>query len=164
MEEAHLTSLGDPVDSDSDVSSSFDIHSSDEVASSIDETQNELIRLSTYLNIESEHENDNNDNFQWPSPPQSFSSPSASDVEESTHSNQTPLRSESTIDSAEHRKSAKRKRRQWTVKEKLDIIFSFEECKNKRQTAKKEGCTSAQLRNWVKNKDDLLKIYRRKKG
>ena len=35
---------------------------------------------------------------------------------------------------------------------KLDVISSFDESKNRRQTAKKEGCTSVQLRNWIKKK------------
>lgn len=164
MDEVHLASLGDLSESDSDSSDSFEIHSSDEVASSVDETQNELVRLSTRLNIESEHDNDNHENCQWLSQRQSSSSPSTSDVEELTNLDPVPLHAESSTNSTEQRKSTKRKRRQWTVKEKLDIIFSFEESKNKRQTAKKEGCTSAQLRNWIKNKDDLLSIYRKKKG
>jgi hypothetical protein len=64
MEEIHLTLLGDLSESDSDVSDSFETRSSDEVALPVDENRNKLVRLSTYLNIESEHENDNNKNCQ----------------------------------------------------------------------------------------------------
>ena len=72
-------------------------------------------------------------------------------------------RSESNA-SASDGKGAKRKRRQWTVKEKLEIIASFEKCKNKRQTANKENCTPAQLRKWIKEKDKLVNLHRSKKG
>ena len=105
MEEAHLTSLVDLSGSDSDASDSFKIHSSDDVASSVDETQNELVRLSTRLNIESEYDIDNNENYQWLSQRQSSSSPSTSDVEELTDLDQVPLHVESSINSTEQRKS-----------------------------------------------------------
>lgn len=69
--ELHLESLYDDSRSDPDVSfGGSNVDSSIEIASSIDETQNELVRLSTYLQIESESENDvENDNYQWPTPP-----------------------------------------------------------------------------------------------
>ena len=50
------------------------------------------------------------------------------------------------------------------MKEKLEIIASFEKCENKRQTANKENCTPAQLRKWIKEKDKLVNLHRSKKG
>ena len=69
MEEVHLESFGCTFDSDSEVSDDFDVYSSDEVTSSVDETQNELIRLSTHLNIGFEDDEDSNEHYRWPSPP-----------------------------------------------------------------------------------------------
>ena len=53
----------------------------------------------------------------------SSSSPSTSDVEELTDLDQVPLHAESSINSTQQRKSTKRQRRQWKVKEKLDMII-----------------------------------------
>jgi hypothetical protein len=64
------SSLCDLFQSDSDVPDSFDIYSSDGVSSFVDETQNESVRLLTHLDIEAEHENDNNENYRRPSLPQ----------------------------------------------------------------------------------------------
>jgi transposase-like protein len=45
----------------------------------------------------------------------------------------------------------KRKRRQWSVKEKLYTIQLFEKNQNKHKTSNITGCTRAQLRNWNEN-------------
>ena len=57
----------------------------------------------------------------------------------------------------------KHKRRQWSIKEKLDAVGLYEKNQSKCKTAYAKGCTPAQLRNWIKNKDDLLKMYKNKK-
>ena len=58
----------------------------------------------------------------------------------------------------------KRKRRQWTVNEKLNAIAFFEKNNNKRQTANDVGCATKQLRLWIQNKDKLLKLTSQKKS
>jgi hypothetical protein len=58
----------------------------------------------------------------------------------------------------------KRKRRQWSVKEKLYAIQLFEKNQSKHKTSNITGCTRAQLRNWILNKEDLFGIYKHKKG
>lgn len=58
----------------------------------------------------------------------------------------------------------KRKRRQWTVNEKLNANTCFEKNNSKRQTAEDIGCATKQLRMWIQNKDKLLKLASQKKG
>ena len=157
MEEQHLQSLLVDSKSDSDVSICFDSDSDVEITSSIDDSDHELVSLSTYLRIESEDEDD-----QWANPPSPLSSLS-SDVEESNDSQQVNKCQESITD-LDGGKCSKHKRRRWIVKEKLDIIASYGANKNKRQTANKEGCTTAQLRKWIKDKDKLMNIHRKKNG
>ncbi|CAF4950621.1 unnamed protein product, partial [Rotaria socialis] len=65
--------------------------SSVEVTSSIDECENELVRLSTYLQLESDCENDDDQAFEWPEPPPSLISPDSSDIEELCDSQQVIL-------------------------------------------------------------------------
>ncbi|CAF1448613.1 unnamed protein product [Rotaria sordida] len=63
-EEQHLASLSDdegPSFDDDDNSSDSD--SNVEVTSTIDESENELVRLSTYLQLESQFDNDDDQNF-----------------------------------------------------------------------------------------------------
>ena len=61
-------------------------------------------------------------------------------------------------------KSSKRKRRQWSVEEKLEVLTTFKSNKNKHQTAAQHGCTRAQLRNWLANEVKLINISKEKKG
>ena len=58
MGSGRCESFDDLFDSDSEVSDSFDMHSSDEVISTVDEAENELVQLSTHLNIDLEHDRD----------------------------------------------------------------------------------------------------------
>ena len=60
-------------------------------------------------------------------------------------------------------KSSKRKRRQWSVEEKLEVLTTFKSNKNKHQTAAQHGCTRAQLRNWLANEVKLINISKEKK-
>ncbi|CAM4943318.1 unnamed protein product [Rotaria socialis] len=62
-----------------------------EVTSSIDECENELVRLSTYLQLESDYENDDDQAIEWPEPPPSLISPDSSDIEELCDSQQVIL-------------------------------------------------------------------------
>jgi hypothetical protein len=148
----------------SDSCDSPDGDSSVEITSMLDECENELIRLSTYLQLETEDEDDDEQNFEWPDPPPSLLSSSSSDIEELNGFQQVMVSTTPTINVNTGDKSMKRKRRQWTVKEKLGIVRSFDKTQSKRETSKKEGCTASQLRNWIKNKENLLKMYKEKKG
>ena len=168
MEEQHLEPLLGDKGSDSDSHDSSDDDSSVEITSTIDEDENELVHLSTYLHLNSEDENDNEQSFEWPDPPSSLSSSSSDDIEELNNTQEvmvvsaTSNTSAATVNIKEN--SMKRKRRQWTIKEKLDAIALFDKNQSKRKTAKKKGCTTAQLRNWIENKEDLFKMYKKKKG
>lgn len=62
-----------------------------------------------------------------------------------------------------NKQTIKRKRRQWSVSEKLDAIAVFKINQNKRETARDKGCTTAQLRKWLKNEEELFKISKEKK-
>lgn len=72
MEEEHLK----PLCSDDSVI---------EITSTIDENENELVLSSTYLQLESEDEQDDHENLEWPDPPSSLSS-NSSDGEEVNNS------------------------------------------------------------------------------
>jgi hypothetical protein len=163
MEEQHLAPLCSDEDSSFDNYNSSDDDSSVEITSTIDECENELVRLSTYLQLESEDDNDDDQTFEWPAPPPSLLFSSSSD-DELNDSQPIVLSTTSNANVDIQEKSMKRKRRQWTVKEKLDAIALFDKNQSKRETAKKEGCTTAQLRNWIKNKENLFKMYKKKKG
>ena len=84
MEEEHLESLLGGTDLTSD---SLDDDSSVEINSMVDE-ENELVRLSTYLQLESEDEDNDEQSFESPDPPPSLLSSSSSDIEELSDSQQ----------------------------------------------------------------------------
>ncbi|CAF4384638.1 unnamed protein product, partial [Rotaria sp. Silwood2] len=151
MEEQHLASISDDEGSSFDDDNSSDGDSSVEVTSTIDECENELVRLSTYLQLESEFDNDDDQNFEWPEPPSTLHSSDSSDIEELRDSQQVLLSTTLVNNGDIQEQYTKRKRRQWTVKEKLDAVTLFEKNQSKRKTSKKTGCTPAQLRNWIKS-------------
>ena len=80
MNEQCLVFISDDEGSHSDSYSISNDTSIVEVSSTIDEYENELVHLSTYLHLESEFNDDNNgQDFEWselPSPLSSCSSPS----------------------------------------------------------------------------------------
>ena len=51
-----------------------------------------------------------------------------------------------------------KKKRQWSAREKLMIITYFEKGHSKRSTANKFGITPKQLREWLSNKEKLLRV------
>jgi hypothetical protein len=58
-------------------------------------------------------------------------------------------------------KPTKRKRHQWTVKEKLDAVALFDKNQSKRETAKKKrvyNYSVTQIHDWIKNKENLFKM------
>jgi len=160
----HLLLLGSDEDSCSDDDNSSDDDSSVEITSNPDECESELIRLSTYLQLESGADNDDDQTFEWPDPPSSLLSSCSSNDDQSNDSQQMLPPSTSNDNVHAQGNSTKRKRRQWTIKEKIDAVVLFEKNHNKRETAMKKGCTTAQLRNWIKNKENLFKMREQKKG
>ena len=81
MDEQYLVSISDGEDSHSDSYSISNSTSSVEVSSTIDEYENELVHLSTYLHLESEFNDDNNgQDFEWSKPPLPLSSCSSSSL------------------------------------------------------------------------------------
>jgi hypothetical protein len=165
MEEQHLEPLSYDEETTFDNCDSSDDDSSVEITSTIDESENELVRLSTYLQLESDDESDDQRNFEWPDPPSFLTCSSSSDVEEVNDTQQvmistTPIMN--TDDTQE--KSMKRKRRQWTIKEKLRAVALFDKIQSKHETAKREGCTRSQLRNWIENKENLINVCKKKRG
>ena len=53
---------------------------------------------------------------------------------------------------------SEKKKRQWSVREKLMIITYFEKGHSKRSTANKFGITPKQLHEWLSNKEKLLHV------
>ena len=51
-----------------------------------------------------------------------------------------------------------KKKRQWSAREKLMIIAYYERGHSKRETANKFLIEPKQLREWLKNKEKLLKV------
>lgn len=61
-------------------------------------------------------------------------------------------------------KNVKRKRRQWTIEKKLEVVRTFKLNQNKHQTASQHGCSRAQLRNWLEMEVKLINLSKEKKG
>ncbi|UZO06308.1 uncharacterized protein OCT59_026637 [Rhizophagus irregularis] len=57
---------------------------------------------------------------------------------------------------ARRAKISQKKRRQWSAREKLIVIAYYEQGHSKRSTADKFEIEPKQLRNWLKNKDQLM--------
>src|SRR5215475_441160 len=53
---------------------------------------------------------------------------------------------------------SQKKKRQWSAREKLMIISYYEQGHSKRATANKFEIEPKQLRDWLKNKDQLMKV------
>jgi hypothetical protein len=58
----------------------------------------------------------------------------------------------------------KRKRRQWSVVEKLKVLNAYESSNSKHRTAVEQGCTTAQIRQWEKKRGELIVLATIKKG
>ncbi|CAF1246010.1 unnamed protein product [Adineta steineri] len=164
MNEEHLAPLIDDVNLITSDCDSSDVDSSVEIVSNVDENENELIRLSTYLHLESSEEENNDQDSEWPAPPSPCNISNSSDIDEYDNS---PSASLPTASNNHHHIQAKRikgTRRSWSVKEKLTAVAAFEKNLSKRKTAKHHGCTTAQLRSWLKNKENLYATLQKKKG
>ncbi|CAF3235604.1 unnamed protein product, partial [Rotaria sp. Silwood2] len=62
------------------------------------------------------------------------------------------------------KKTLKRKRRQWSIVEKVNAINTFKSNGSKHRTAVEHGCITAQLQKWLKCENELLTIVKSKKG
>ncbi|CAF5186629.1 unnamed protein product, partial [Rotaria sp. Silwood1] len=93
---------------------------------SADEDSRFDVRLSTYLQLESEFDNDDDQAFEWPEPPPTLLASSSSDIEELADFQQVVLSTRSFNNGDAQEKSKKCKRRQWSILEKLDAIALFD--------------------------------------
>ena len=123
-----------------------------------------------HINSDDDEDSDQNDSSTQPVPLVNYSSSkSCSDDEnlsELSHKS-TSFNNTNIIDTTSSSTSIitnKRKRRQWILKEQLHAIACFDKNHNKQQTAKQVGCATKQLRTWINNKDELLKLSCQKKG
>lgn len=165
--EEHLAPLPRLPNHLSEDESDLDEDSCVEITSNVDETEIELMKWTDYLQINSSGDDDNSDDNDNDDDGSSlstnlvpYSSSESSDNESTTRSSQGPGASinHSPIT------TGKRKRRQWSVAEKLHAIAHFEKTNSKHQTAKYIGCATKQLRTWIKNKPNLIELSSRKKG
>lgn len=171
IEEYYPPLPGDVMHSFSDESNSDD-DSCVEVTSVVDENENELIEWTNYLRIDPDSDEDGDEDdpstqtkslVNYPSSESSSDNENSSQLSHqcasSNNDNITDISSSSTSNIIR-----KRKRRQWTVTEKLYAIARFEKNNSKHKTAKEIGCDTKQLRTWIKNKDELLKLSSKTKG
>lgn len=156
---------------DSDPSSSSD--SEVEVVSTHDAAEHELVQLGEYLHLGSDSDKDvdaedeeKENNYLS----HSLVSYSASDDSDDGISSMAMYRSpphavDSPItDSSRTASSVKLKRKQWSIREKLDAISTFEKNNSKYRTSKSHGCSPAQLRKWLAAKDQLRAVAKEKSG
>ena len=179
-QEIHLLPLNDTYKSveESDCSDSED---DVEVASTFDTEENDLIDMSAYLNIDSSEESDDNGDNPSTSAlalesassgcdsendenPAAGACVSASDMTvSSTLSPSTTLATNNAI-LTNTSVTPKRKRRQWSVAEKLRVLMAYESSKSKHRTAIEHGCTTAQIRKWERSKVEMTNLIKSKKG
>jgi hypothetical protein len=167
---AHLAPLPCFRTTEHDSSSSDD--SEVEVTSLFDPDEHELIQMSTYLHVHSDDDDTDEDGEEENNnrAPQGLVSYSNSDdstdefdrietrISPST-SNALPI-----LRSVLSTSSVKLKRRQWSVKEKLEALKTLEKNDNKYQTCKSHGCSPSQLRKWFSIKDGLQAVVKQKNG
>lgn len=155
----------------------YDSNSSDdsevEITSTIDPNEYELIQLSAYLRVNSDSgdsdesdgddkENNSTSNSLVPYP--SSDDPDNDFCPSDIHNSKSPNTPELLPQSKPITPSTKLKRRQWSIREKLQAISTFEKHNNKYQTCKDHGCSPSQLRKWIFIKDELQAVEKRKKG
>jgi hypothetical protein len=171
--EEHLAPLPAVVTNSLVDESSSDDDSCVEITSVVDENENELIKWTSYLQVNSDSDEDSDENYRstQPAPLVNYSSSESSSDDEnllqSSHQSASSSNNNTNIDITSSSTSTiikKRKRRQWIVHEKLGAIACFEKNNNKHQTAKDVGCATKQLRMWIQDKDKLLQLASQKKG
>ena len=168
--EEHLAALPCLTNHLNEDKSDLDEDSCIEITSNVDEMETELIKWTDYLQINSRNDDDDDNDDEVPIPSVNLvpysSSEESSDNENTTRLIQGTKNSIDSTASINHSPIAtqKRKRRQWSVAEKLHAIAYFEKTNSKHQTAKYMGCATKQLRMWTKNKPNLVELSSRKKG
>lgn len=150
-----------------DSSSSVEIDSDIEITSLPDDEENEVIRLGDCLRLTSDESEDD-------SPTSHRTANSISVNAQSSRNDETAdldcssERFSSTVFLQENEvgdvSSPKRKRRAWSVNEKLHAIETYERSSSKHFTAKAIGCTRFQLSQWIKKREDLRKLQASKRG
>ena len=144
-----------------------------EVTSLFDPDEHELIQLSTYLHVHSDdddtdedgEEEENNNQVSQRLVSYSNSDDSADEFDRietrisPSTSNASPI-----LRSVLTTSSVKLKRRQWSVKEKVQALQTLEKNGNKYQTCKSHGCSPSQLRKWFSIKDGLQAVVKQKNG
>ena len=162
---APLPSFGKNLDD-----STSDDDSEIEVTSVFDPEEHELIRMSEYLHVHSDEDDSDEEREQDQFSHRHLVCYSNSDdstdgfdstqtrVSPSAHTN--PLPSQSTSDPS----SFKMKRRQWSIREKVQAMATFEKNGNKYRTCKIHGCSASQLRKWLSVKSELQAILKQRKG
>ena len=179
-DETHLLPTSDTHKSIED----FDNSDSDddvEVVSNLDTQENELVDMSAYLRIGSSEESDDNNDHPLASTLVIGSTCSRSDSENEdnpidslggasdlvTVSSSLSLSPTLAVDDttvATASGTPKRKRRQWSVVEKLKVLNAYESSNSKHRTAVQQGCTTAQIRQWEKKRGELVVLATMKKG
>ena len=179
-DETHLLSIRETNKSIEDFDSS-DSDDDVEVVSNLDTQENELVDMSAYLRIGSSAESDDNHDDPSASTLMIGSTCSRSDSENEDH----PIDSlDGEVDSATVSSSLslpptlapdgttvsntsgtpKRKRRQWSVAEKLKVLNAYESSNSKHRTAIEQGCRTAQIRQWKKKRGELVILGTVKNG
>ncbi|CAM4880190.1 unnamed protein product [Rotaria socialis] len=159
-------SVPEKVDTNDDFPSSDD--SDIEVTSTINEEENELDQIGNNLCFNSDDSTDDDMNIQDNSTVQSYPATRTSEDDENYDSDHIVDNSSSRLCSlqseASDTPSRKRKRRAWSVKDKLRAIENYEKFNSKYSTAKAIGCTRHQLSEWLKIKEELYNLQSLSKG
>ena len=171
-DEAHLLPISNTHKSIEDFDSS-DSDDDVEVVSNLDTQENELVDMSAYLRIGSSEESDDNHDDPSASTLMIGSTCSRSDSENEDHhidsfggasdsvtvSSSLSLPPTLAVDDttvANASGTQKRKRRQWSVVEKLKVLNAYESSNSKHRSAVEQGCTTAQIRQWEKKRGELI--------
>ena len=169
--DCHLYTLPQIESADDDNTSSDE--SDLEVISTVDETDHIAIVLKDHFSLDDDDEDNEEATDVRPSHLASNSNNTEpneigddpNEVVVSVAQSSMPPSSEAACNSAEESPSCKRKRRQWSVAEKLHAIAMLEKASgNKLITSKKEGCSRYQLSQWMKQKEDLIQLSKENHG
>lgn len=143
-----LNGFNDHIEEESDSSCDSDI----EVISEFDDAENDPIIFNAYSNIN--YNNDDKDDIQ-----------NGETDSNGKNCSSSPDTSDNDTETVTGSGSVKRKRRQWSVAEKIRILDELEKNKNnKRLTAQQNCCSRFMLLQWQKQKEDLLLVAKETYG
>jgi hypothetical protein len=160
-------SIPSTADANDTSSSSSEADSDIEITSTFDEQENELIRIDNLCLHADGSSDDDIPILNHSTIPNDPVAQSLEDNEISVLdvSMENPSAITSCRDSgASGTPSQKRKRRAWSVREKLRAIEYYEKSKSKHSTAKAMGCTRFQLSEWLERKEELKNLQPMKRG